>query len=156
MKKCNIDILEEKTKEGKFYLSFVVEKQSRYVLGHAFGKEMDPDLVARAVDSVELEEEMEFEPGTSLGLFSAIRDYLRHNMQNTYDEAVEALERYIRYYNDSRIHPELGWPPQVVLLRKGKFKELEELPRRPSNGKYSKEFLDWYESLIADDKKYSA
>lgn len=52
MKKCNIDILEE---EGKFYLSVVVDKQSRYVLGHALGKEMDSDLAARAVDSVELE-----------------------------------------------------------------------------------------------------
>lgn len=117
---------------------------------------MDSDLVARAVDSVELEEEMEFEPGTSLGLFPAIRDYLRRNMQNTYEEAVEVLERFIVFYNDSRIHPELGWTPQVVLLGKGKFKELEELPRRPSKGKYSKEFLDWLESLIADDKKYSA
>lgn len=156
MKKCNIDILKEKTKEGKFYLSVVVDKQSRYVLGHAFGKEMDSDLVARAVNSVELEEEMEFEPGTSLGLFPAIKDYLRHNKQNTYDEAVEVLERFIVFYNNVRIHDELGWPPQVVLLGKGKFKELEELPRRPSKGKYSKEFLDWLESLITDDKKYSA
>ena len=154
MKKCNIGILEEKTREGKFYLSVVVDKQSRYVLGHAFGKEMDSDLVARAVDSVE--EEIQFEPGTSLGLFPAIRDYLRRNKQNTYDEAVQALERYIVFYNNVRIHPELGWTPQVVLLGKGKFKELEELPRIPSKGKYSKEFLDWYESLLVDDKKYSA
>ena len=66
-------------------------------------KEKDKDLVARAVDSVE--EEIQFEPGTSLGLFPEIEKYLRRNRQNTYDEAVEALERYIRYYNDSRIHP---------------------------------------------------
>lgn len=123
MKKCNIDILEEKTKEGKFYLSVVVDKQSRYVLGHAFGKEM------------------EFEPGICLGLFPDIRDYLRHNKQNTYDEAVEVLERFIVFYNNVRIHDELGWPPQVELLGKGK---------------YSKEFLDWLEILIVDDKKYSA
>ena len=64
MKKCNVGILEAKTKEGKFYLSVVVDKESRYVLGHAFGKEKDKDLVARAVDSVE--EEIEFEPGTSV------------------------------------------------------------------------------------------
>lgn len=35
MKKCNVGILEAKTKEGKFYLSVVVDKESRYVLGHA-------------------------------------------------------------------------------------------------------------------------
>lgn len=145
MKKCNVGILEAKTREGKFYLSVVVDKESRYVLGHAFGKEMDKDLVARAVDSVE--EEIEFEPGTSLGLFPEIEKYLHRNRQNTYDEAVEALERYIRYYNDSRIHPELGWTPQVVLLGKGKFKELEE-----RSGNYSKEFLDWYTSLLGDDE----
>lgn len=50
MKKCNVGILEAKTKEGKFYLSVVVDRESRYVLGHAFGKEKDKDLVARAVD----------------------------------------------------------------------------------------------------------
>ena len=145
MKKCNVGILEVKTKEGKFYLSVVVDKESRYVLGHSFGREKDKDLVARAVDSVE--EEIEFEPGTSLGLFPEIEKYLRRNRQNTYDEAVEALERYIRYYNDSRIHPEIGWTPQVVLLGKGKFKELEE-----RSGNYSKDFIDWYTSLLGDDE----
>ena len=83
MKKCNVGILEAKTKEGKFYLSVVVDKESRYVLGHAFGTEKDKDLVARAVDSVE--EEIEFEPGTSLGLFPEIEKYLRRKRQNTYD-----------------------------------------------------------------------
>ena len=145
MKKCNVGILEAKTKEGKFYLSVVVDKESRYVLGHAFGKEKDKDLVARAVDSVE--EEIEFEPGTSLGLFPEIEKYLRRKRQNTYDEAVEALERYIRYYNDSRIHPELGWTPKIMLLGKGKFKELEE-----RSGNYSKDFIDWYTSLLGDDE----
>ena len=145
MKKCNVGILEAKTKEGKFYLSVVVDKESRYVLGHAFGKEKDKDLVARAVDSVE--EEIQFEPGTSLGLFPEIEKYLRRNRQNTYDEAVEALERYIRYYNDSRIHPELGWTPKIMLLGKGKFKELEE-----RSGNYSKDFIDWYTSLLGDDE----
>ena len=130
---------------GKFYLSVVVDKESRYVLGHAFGKEKDKDLVARAVDSVE--EEIEFEPGTSLGLFPEIEKYLRRKRQNTYDEAVEALERYIRYYNDSRIHPELGWTPKIMLLGKGKFKELEE-----RSGNYSKDFIDWYTSLLGDDE----
>lgn len=143
MRKCNVGILEEKTREGKFYLSVVVDKESRYVLGYAFGKEKDKDLVSRAVDSVE--EEIEFEPGTSLGLFPEIEKYLRRNRQNTYDEAVEALERYIRYYNDVRIHPEIGWSPKIVLLGKGKFKELEE-----RSGNYSKEFLDWYASLDDD------
>ena len=145
MKKCNVGILEAKTKEGKFYLSVVVDKESRYVLGHAFGTEKDKDLVARAVDSVE--EEIEFEPGTSLGLFPEIEKYLRRKRQNTYDEAVEALERYIRYYNDSRIHPELGWTPKIMLLGKGKFKELEE-----RSGNYSKDFIDWYTSLLGDDE----
>ena len=56
-------------------------------------------------------------------------------MQNTCDEADEALERFIGFYNNVRIHDELGWPPQVVLLGKGKFKELS---RRPSKGKFSK------------------
>ena len=78
---------------------------------------------------------MEFEPGISLGLFPAIRDYLHHYMQNTCDEADEALERFIGFYNNVRIHDELGWHPQVVLLGKGKFKELS---RRPSKGKFSK------------------
>lgn len=156
MRKCNVGILEAKTKEGKFYLSVVVDKESRYVFGHAFGKEKDKDLVARAVDS--MEEEIEFEPGTSLGLFPEIEKYLRRNRQNTYDEAVEALERYINYYNDSRIHPELGWTPQVVLLGKGKFKELEELARKRimmdelPKGNYSKDFIDWYTSLLGDDE----
>ena len=52
MKKCNIDILEEKTKEGKFYLSVVVDKQSRYVLGHAFGREKDEDLVLSVIQNL--------------------------------------------------------------------------------------------------------
>ena len=162
MKKCNVGILEVKTKEGKFYLSVVVDKDSRYVLGHSFGTEKDKDLVARAVDSVE--EEIEFEPGTSLGLFPEIEKYLRRNRQNTYDEAVEALERYIRYYNDSRIHPELGCTPQMALsgeielLRKGRIKELEELARKKlmmdelPKGNYSKDFIDWYTSLPGDDE----
>ena len=43
MKKSNVGILEVKTKEGKFYLSVVVDKDSRYVLGHSFGTEKDKD-----------------------------------------------------------------------------------------------------------------
>lgn len=115
MKKCNIAIMDAKTKEGKLYLSVVVEQKSRYVLGHAFGKVMDEDLVARAVDSVELVEELELQSGKSLGLFPNLNDYLKCKKPNTYEEAVEALERYIVFYNDVRVHEDLGCEPKMML-----------------------------------------